>query len=167
MGQLIKLLKEIEIKPHRIWDFSKYIPNFNAKNIKIGDTIIIPEDDINSKVEYITDITIWYEGGWSSKRRLYTLNNDNKNLNEIEIKPQSPLKIGDKVKIVSYNDSTGKPWIIDGKFYFRNDEDWRLSSIRQFKNKYYYFIDQNSGELQEFEEKELLKRLKNKEIVKI
>jgi len=34
------IFKEVTIKPNpRIWDFTKYIPNFDPKKIKIGDTI--------------------------------------------------------------------------------------------------------------------------------
>lgn len=33
------------VKPPRVWDFNKYIPNFDPNNIRIGDKLIIPSDD--------------------------------------------------------------------------------------------------------------------------
>jgi len=36
-------INEIKVnKPIRVWDFNKYIPNFNPKNIQVNDRLIIP-----------------------------------------------------------------------------------------------------------------------------
>jgi hypothetical protein len=65
-------LEEIKVvKPKRIWDFTKYIPNFNPSNIKIKDEIILPlkytslfltnkgiiidKEEIDNKIYYNTD----------------------------------------------------------------------------------------------------------------
>lgn len=52
MGQLIKILNEIQIKkPNIIWDFKKYIPNFDPKKIRPEDIIIHLGDHRTCKVK--------------------------------------------------------------------------------------------------------------------
>lgn len=43
MIKLIDILREIKVnKPYRVWNLTKYIPNFNPEDIKVGDEIILP-----------------------------------------------------------------------------------------------------------------------------
>ena len=38
-------INEIKVnRPKRVWDFTKYIPNFTGKDMQIGDKLIIPVD---------------------------------------------------------------------------------------------------------------------------
>ena len=89
MGQLTKILKEIKTQPYRrVWDFSKYIPNFNPNNIRIKDILKIDIDNIHAEVNDITDGYLWYgpienddtqKQGWINKQHLKRLNDSHKN----------------------------------------------------------------------------------------
>lgn len=83
------LLKEIKVNsPKRVWDFTKYIPNFNGEKIKIGDKIKIPEKylDIyyNNGIIEILDIedeiplNFYTDYGYWDVDHLNNLNNKNK-----------------------------------------------------------------------------------------
>lgn len=95
MISLLKILNELEInKPIKIWDFKKYIPNFNPDNIKVGDKIIFPSDSnydspspvykIEKDIIFAGEDDIEYNG---FKKRLFKkFNKENKkSLNELEI----------------------------------------------------------------------------------
>ncbi len=97
-------IEEIEIKlPKRIWDFSKYIPNFDPKNIRIDDIMYnllgdkaqykvknnFPSQNIlcSVKYEWAPDFNKIPSSYWSHES-LVKLNNFRKpKLNEIKINP--------------------------------------------------------------------------------
>lgn len=89
MIKLSTILNEIEIRQTRTWNFTKYIPNFDADKIKVGDTLIVFDRDsgyFKSKVSRIVGNTIFHEKGWASKGYLIEINSENQKLNEIQIK---------------------------------------------------------------------------------
>lgn len=75
-------LKEIKInKPRQIWDFTRYIPNFDPKNIKVGDEIRL-DGNIDKVLDIISNPNdIHYfkvKGGMYFAQVLIRINNDNK-----------------------------------------------------------------------------------------
>lgn len=75
-------LKEIKInKPRQIWDFTRYIPNFDPKNIKVGDEIRL-DGNIDKVLDIISNPNdIHYfkvKGGIYFAQVLIRINNDNK-----------------------------------------------------------------------------------------
>lgn len=72
MIKLTQLINELVIsKPNRIWDFNKYIPNFDPKNIQIGDKIKFKNDVINvDEIQRYNEMDI-YAGAlfFNDKRR--------------------------------------------------------------------------------------------------
>ena len=80
-------LEEIKVnKPIRVWDFNKYIPNFNPKNIQVNDRLIIPVkpywDNLvgfNGKITKIVGDKYYYnENGLFDSLYLTKINNENK-----------------------------------------------------------------------------------------
>lgn len=76
-------INEIKIdKPRRIWDFTKYIPNFDPKNIKVGDEIKLGDSiDKIIGIVYANPNDIQYfnvKHGICFARVLIKINNDNK-----------------------------------------------------------------------------------------
>lgn len=114
-------LDEIEIKPpKRIWDFSKYIHNFNPKNIKTEDIIYNIEGDkvqykvkdnfpssqnilCSTKYEWESDFNKIPSTYWSYKY-LFLINYRKKpKLQEIEVKPSGQLDLYYKEWYDHYN----------------------------------------------------------------
>jgi hypothetical protein len=98
-----KSLKEIEVGiPGRIWDFTKYIPNFNYRDIKKGDTIKIDYPGLTNKQYTVKLVNDWYshimfdfeEGVQLDSNALIKINNyHEKSLKEIEVGiPALPFK---------------------------------------------------------------------------
>jgi len=94
LQQLAGILTEIKVnKPKRIWDLTKYIPNFTGKDMQVGDEILFPpeigsrqkntnainkvksiENDIQDEKEYFVGENGYYTSDW-----LRDINNRNKN----------------------------------------------------------------------------------------
>jgi hypothetical protein len=123
-------LYEIKInKPNKTWDFTKYIPNFDHKDIKKGDIIIWPKDMYNYqlgdpvdklKIEKIYDGMEMY---FTNNTSLYfyelvTYNNSNnpKELDEIKVN-----KPGDLSNPISFKTLLDK---IPNEKYFPELEDY-------------------------------------------
>lgn len=82
------LLSEIKVnKPVKVWNFNKYIPNFDPKNIQVGDRLIISVkpnwsanlDGFDGKIIKILGNNYYYEeNGLFDSLYLTQINNENK-----------------------------------------------------------------------------------------